>query len=81
MFETAVRLQARGGQGLVAQAAQCVSDVVADIRHMQVSDPQEGQPAEFILRIGVRDRSHLAEVVRKLRRAPAILRIARVKAY
>jgi guanosine-3',5'-bis(diphosphate) 3'-pyrophosphohydrolase len=46
-----------------------------------MSDPLEGQVAELTLRIGVRDRNHLAEVMRKLRGAPAILRIARVKAY
>jgi guanosine-3',5'-bis(diphosphate) 3'-pyrophosphohydrolase len=81
LFETAVRLQVRKGPGLLAQVAQRVGEAVADIRQIQMSDPLEGQVAELTLRIGVRDRNHLAEVMRKLRGAPAILRIARVKAY
>jgi GTP pyrophosphokinase/guanosine-3',5'-bis(diphosphate) 3'-pyrophosphohydrolase len=35
--------------------------------------------AEFRLLLAVRDRQHLADVLRTLKRAPSVLRVARVK--
>ena len=39
----------------------------------------DGQTAEMRLTLSVRDRLHLADVLRILKRAPSVLRVARVK--
>jgi GTP pyrophosphokinase/guanosine-3',5'-bis(diphosphate) 3'-pyrophosphohydrolase len=44
-----------------------------------MGDERATQTAELQLLVSVRDRQHLADVMRTLKRAPAVLRVARVK--
>jgi guanosine-3',5'-bis(diphosphate) 3'-pyrophosphohydrolase len=78
-FETAISLLLRNGKGVLAQVAAAVSAAEADISHIDMGDEPAGESAELRLVIGVRDRLHLAEVIRMLKRSPAVLRVARVK--
>ena len=79
-FEAAVSLLLKNGKGVLAQVAQAVSAAEADITHISMSDDEQmRETAEMNLLIAVRDRLHLADVLRTLKRSPAVLRASRVK--
>ncbi len=78
-FETGVTLLVTNGKGVLAQVAQAVSEAEADITHIDMGNEPIAETAELQLLISVRDRLHLADVMRHLKRAPSVLRVARVK--
>ena len=69
----------RNGKGVLAQVASAVSEVEADITHIDMGGQAAAEITELRLLISVRDRQHLADVIRTLRRSPAVLRASRVK--
>jgi GTP diphosphokinase / guanosine-3',5'-bis(diphosphate) 3'-diphosphatase len=78
-FETAVTLLVTNGKGVLAQVAQAVSETEADITHIDMGNEPAAETTELQLLISVRDRLHLADVMRTLKRAPSVQRVARVK--
>jgi GTP diphosphokinase / guanosine-3',5'-bis(diphosphate) 3'-diphosphatase len=78
-FETAVTLLARNGKGVLAQIASAVSAAEADIKHIDMGNEPASEATELRLLLSVRDRLQLADVLRTLRRSPAVMRVARVK--
>jgi GTP pyrophosphokinase/guanosine-3',5'-bis(diphosphate) 3'-pyrophosphohydrolase len=78
-FETAVSLLVTNGKGVLAQVASAVSHAEADITHIDMDNEPASETAELRLLLSVRDRLHLAEVMRTLKRAPTVLRVARIK--
>ncbi len=75
-FETAVTLLLRNGKGVLAQVASAVSAAEADIIHIDMGDERAGASADLRLVLSVRDRLHLAEVMRRLKRARPVQRVA-----
>ena len=78
-FETAITLLVRNGKGVLAQIASAVSRAEADITHIDMGDERASETTELRLLVSVRDRLHLADVLRTLKRASSVLRAARVK--
>jgi GTP pyrophosphokinase/guanosine-3',5'-bis(diphosphate) 3'-pyrophosphohydrolase len=78
-FETGVSLLVTNGKGVLAQIAQAVSEAEADITHIEMGNEPAAESAELQLLVSVRDRLHLADVMRHLKRSPSVLRVARVK--
>lgn len=78
-FESAVSVLLSNGKGVLAQVAGAVSDAEADIVHIDMADERAGETTELKLLIAVRDRLHLADTLRTLKRASAVLRVARIK--
>ena len=78
-FETAVKLMVRNGKGVLAQIAAVISGCEADISHIEMDNDPQADATELRLLLALRDRQHLAEVLRALKRAPTVLRAARVK--
>ena len=78
-FETGVSLLVTNGKGVLAQVAQAVSEAEADITHIEMGNEPAAESTELQLLISVRDRLHLADVMRHLKRSPSVLRVARVK--
>ena len=78
-FETEVLVLLRNGKGVLAQVASAVSEVEADIIHIDMGGQAAAAITELRLLISVRDRQHLADVIRRLRHSPAVLRASRVK--
>jgi guanosine-3',5'-bis(diphosphate) 3'-pyrophosphohydrolase len=80
-FEAAVSVMLNNGKGVLAQVASAVSAAEADITHISMNEEsQEGnKTAEMNLLLSVRDRLHLADVLRTLNRSPAVQRAKRVK--
>jgi GTP pyrophosphokinase/guanosine-3',5'-bis(diphosphate) 3'-pyrophosphohydrolase len=79
-FETAVTVLVSNGKGVLAQVAQAVASAEADIVHIDMGQDRPAATAELHLLLAVRDRQHLADVLRTLKRAPCVLRCARDKA-
>ncbi|MBI3350366.1 MAG: bifunctional (p)ppGpp synthetase/guanosine-3',5'-bis(diphosphate) 3'-pyrophosphohydrolase [Burkholderiales bacterium] len=79
-FEAGITLLLQNGKGVLAQVAQAVAQAEADITHIAMGDDAPlRETAEMSLLIAVRDRLHLADVLRVLRRTPAVQRVSRVK--
>jgi GTP pyrophosphokinase/guanosine-3',5'-bis(diphosphate) 3'-pyrophosphohydrolase len=78
-FETAVSLLVKNGKGVLAQVASAVSHAEADITHIDMGQEPASETTELNLLLSVRDRLHLAEVMRTLKRSSTVLRVARVK--
>lgn len=78
-FEAAIQVLVRNGKGALAQVAQAVSSAEADITHIDMGDEPPGDTAEMKLLISVRDRLHLADVLRTLKRNSTVLKVQRVK--
>ncbi len=79
-FEAGVAVLLQNGKGVLAQVAQAVSAAEADITHISMSDEsQQRETAEMSLLLSVRDRLHLADVLRTLKRSPSVLRAWRIK--
>jgi GTP pyrophosphokinase/guanosine-3',5'-bis(diphosphate) 3'-pyrophosphohydrolase len=87
-FETSLYVLVKNGKGVLAQVASAVSAAEADITHLDM-DPGSagialaGSPAaetiELRLLISVRDRVHLADVLRTMRRSPVVERVSRYR--
>jgi GTP pyrophosphokinase/guanosine-3',5'-bis(diphosphate) 3'-pyrophosphohydrolase len=89
-FETQLHVLVQNGKGVLAQVASAVSSAEADITHLDMdpsggSAARAGHPAqettELRLLISVRDRVHLAEVLRTMRRSPVVLKVSRTRLH
>ncbi len=78
-FVTGVQVLAKNGKGVLAQIAASVSRAEADITHIEMGDEPVAETSELKLLLSVRDRQHLADVMRTLKRTPSVLRVQRVK--
>ena len=78
-FETAISVLLKNGKGVLAEVASAVASAEADITHIDMGDERAAQTSELRLLLSVRDRLHLAEVMRVLKRSASVLRVARVK--
>lgn len=79
-FEAEVGVLMRNGKGVLAQIATAVSSAEADITHIAMSDDAaQRETAEMTLLLAVRDRLHLADTLRTLKRSNAVMRVWRVK--
>jgi len=78
-FQTAVAVLVLNGKGVLGEIAQAVSQAEADIAHIEMDPVQSGQTCELRLLLAVRDRQHLADVLRVVRRSPSVERVARIK--
>ncbi|HSQ73570.1 MAG TPA: TGS domain-containing protein, partial [Rubrivivax sp.] len=78
-FETSIVALLRNGKGVLAQVASAAAAAEADITHLAMGDEPASETTELRLLLSVRDRQHLADVLRTLRRVPTVLKVARVK--
>ncbi len=78
-FETGVALLLRNGKGVLAAVATAVASAEADVTHIDMGDQHGAESTELKIVVSVRDRLHLAEVMRTLKRSPAVLRVGRIK--
>ncbi len=78
-FETSLHVLVRNGKGVLAQVASSISAAEADITHIDMEPEQASETIELRLIVSVRDRVHLADVLRMLRRSPVVQRVARYR--
>ncbi|WP_308388038.1 bifunctional (p)ppGpp synthetase/guanosine-3',5'-bis(diphosphate) 3'-pyrophosphohydrolase [Acidithiobacillus sp. AMEEHan] len=77
-FPVLVRVVAESGRGVLARVATHIAQADANIDHVDI-EPQDGLYTGITFTITVRDRDHLAQVVRNLRSLPSVSRVQRVK--
>lgn len=82
LFDVAIKVTVTDKRGVLAKLAAEIATAESNIEHIQMVDKQEGQTiyTELLLTLEVRNRMHLATVLRQVRRLPEVVRIARVKA-
>ena len=78
-FEAHIVVLVANGKGVLAQVASSISAAEADITHLDMGNEPARDSTELQILVGVRDRQHLADVLRTLRRNKAVLKVARVK--
>ncbi len=78
-FETAISLLLSNGKGVLAEVATAVAEAEADITHIEMGDQPVSETAELKLLLSVRDRLHLDEVMRGLKRLAAVLSVGRFR--
>jgi GTP diphosphokinase / guanosine-3',5'-bis(diphosphate) 3'-diphosphatase len=79
VFEAAVNILLKNSKGVLAQVASAVGGAESDITYIDMGHENGTETAELKLLLGVRDRLHLADVMRTLRRVKTVLRVSRVK--
>ncbi len=78
-FETAITVLLQNSKGALARVAAAVSGAEADITHLDMGNEPAAEATELRLLLSVRDRQHVADVLRTLKRAPSVQRVARDK--
>ncbi|HVQ05570.1 MAG TPA: RelA/SpoT family protein, partial [Burkholderiaceae bacterium] len=78
-FETEITVLVRNGKGVLAQVASAVSAAQADITHIDMGEDRASETTELRLLVSVRDRLHLADALRTIRRCPPVQRVWRIK--
>jgi GTP diphosphokinase / guanosine-3',5'-bis(diphosphate) 3'-diphosphatase len=74
-FDAVVQVLVQNGKGVLARVAAAVSATETDITHIDMGNERASETTELKLTLAVRDRQHLADALRTLRRAPAVLRV------
>ncbi len=78
-FETSLHVLVSNGKGVLAQVASAISSAEADIVHLDMDAEAVEENTELRLLVSVRDRVHLADVLRTLRRAPVVQKVSRYR--
>jgi GTP pyrophosphokinase/guanosine-3',5'-bis(diphosphate) 3'-pyrophosphohydrolase len=78
-FDVLVHVLVSNGKGVLARLATAVASTETDITHIDMGSDRATDTAELKLTLAVRDRQHLADVLRTLKRAPSVLRVSRGK--
>jgi GTP pyrophosphokinase len=79
VFETGLRLVVADRRGLLADVALAIADAAANIDTVSMERPDGGDVIAMFFGVQVRDRSHLAQVLRSLRRVPDVKRAQRTR--
>jgi GTP diphosphokinase / guanosine-3',5'-bis(diphosphate) 3'-diphosphatase len=79
VFEAGMRLLVSDHRGLLAQLATAIADAGANIEYVSMERPDEGPVFNMFFSVQVRDRKHLANVMRALHRIPDVKRVQRAR--
>jgi len=76
-FTTAIRIDVGNQRGMLATVASLIADEGSNIEDVR-SEERDGLTSTLKFVITVRDRKHLANIMRRLRAIPALLKLSRV---
>jgi GTP pyrophosphokinase len=79
VFETGLRLLVGDRRGLLADLALAIADADANIDTVSMERPDGGDVLAMFFAVQVRDRRHLAQVMRSLKRVPDVKRAQRTR--
>ncbi|MCG5499884.1 bifunctional GTP diphosphokinase/guanosine-3',5'-bis pyrophosphate 3'-pyrophosphohydrolase [Ectothiorhodospira lacustris] len=77
-YAASVRIQTANKRGVLASLAAGIADMGSNIEHVSF-DERDGHATTITFTLSVRNRKHLADMMRRLRRIPEVLRIVRAK--
>ncbi|MDP2263420.1 MAG: bifunctional (p)ppGpp synthetase/guanosine-3',5'-bis(diphosphate) 3'-pyrophosphohydrolase [Hydrogenophaga sp.] len=78
-FESLVVITVSNGKGVLARVASAIAAAEADITHVDMGDEPAQTATDLRFTIAVRDRVHLADVLRTLKRTPSVIKAQRYK--
>ena len=76
-FETGVLVTVANGKGALARVAAALASAEADITHVDMDDERAQDATDLRFVVSVRDRTHLADVIRRLRRLNVVQGVRR----
>jgi len=76
-FLTTLRLQVTRQKGIIAELAGTIAEVDAGVENIHVEE-RSTEVTSVVTRLSVRDRSHLAKAIRRLRNLPPVISITRL---
>jgi RelA/SpoT family (p)ppGpp synthetase len=79
LFNVEIRIDVKNRMGALAAIASNIATTETNIEHVAVDD-RDGDASTLIFDLQVRDRKHLAHVIKNLRKMPEVLRVTRVLA-
>jgi RelA/SpoT family (p)ppGpp synthetase len=79
LFNVEIRIDVKNRMGALAAIASNIATTETNIEHVAV-DERDGDASTLIFDLQVRDRKHLANVIKNLRKMPEVLRVTRVLA-
>jgi len=79
VFDAGVRLVVSDRRGLLADLATAIADAEANIDSVSMERPDGGSVIAMFFGVQVRDRRHLAQVMRAMRRVPDVKRLGRAR--
>lgn len=77
-FPVEIRLELFNKLGTLAKVASTISKMNANIENVQITN-QDSELSTDIITLGVKDRLHLANVMRELRKLSVVFKISRIK--
>ena len=77
-FPVELRLLVANQRGVLATIAAAISDLDANIENV-VMDERDGQHSQMTLTVAVKDRKHLARIIKRLRSLSNVVRIGRAQ--
>ena len=78
-FEAGIRLLVADVRGLLARLATAIADAGANIEYVSMERPDGGNVVNMFFSVQVRNRDHLAHVMRALRRIDEVKRVHRAR--
>ncbi|WP_300717135.1 bifunctional (p)ppGpp synthetase/guanosine-3',5'-bis(diphosphate) 3'-pyrophosphohydrolase [Hydrogenophaga sp.] len=78
-FETTVVVTVTNGKGVLARVASSIAAAEADITHVDMGDEPAQTATDIRFSVSVRDRQHLADVLRSLKRTASVIKAQRFK--
>lgn len=78
-FSVSLRVELEHQRGLIAVLASAVTDADANVEKISM-DERDGRTSAVLLAISVRDRVHLARVIKQLRVIKGVQHVTRVRA-
>jgi guanosine-3',5'-bis(diphosphate) 3'-pyrophosphohydrolase len=78
-FDTTLLVTVTNGKGVLARVASAIATAEADITHVDMGNEPAQSATDIRFLVSVRDRAHLADVLRSLKRTPSVLKAQRYK--
>ena len=78
LFDVTIRVLTKNARGVLARVASAIAETDCNIQNLNM-DNEQGAYTALNLTLQVRDRMHLAHVMRAVRRVPEVVRIGRLR--
>jgi guanosine-3',5'-bis(diphosphate) 3'-pyrophosphohydrolase len=79
VFDAGIRLLVADRRGLLADIATAIADAGANIDNVSMERPDGGEVLAMFFSVQVKDRRHLADVIRAVKRVPDVRRVQRAR--
>ena len=79
LFESCVSVTVHNGKGVLAKVAAAMAATEVDITHIHMGDEPAQATTDLRFTLAVRDRQHVAQVLRQLKRTASVIRAQRIR--